>query len=683
MRSISVLVGYTLAVLAAAAFAFALVRSADVIDPVWNEGWQLRIDGEATPRESAADVYRRLQALSDETGIDIVRVLVDPASPMSGRSLFAAGDDTAREWLEHGYQDVDPRMSTTVAPLAALGSLDVRGEYLIGDDREDAESVLAVIESAGWDGRIASYAAAVDLDTYRDRGDLLRALAVAVLAVIVLVGAGTLLRGRAHGVQRLHGAGSAGILLRELRSLALPAALSAATGLGVLAVLLAFHNSLAQLETLLALFAHLLAILTAAALGAHAAAVLLTDGRSLIEQVRGEVDGWWVLLGVYGVRLPAIFVLLAIVAALGQTARVAQVEAETRAFWSTAGDAVTLGIAGFLGGAEGRADILALAEMVRSEHEQGRTLFAYLDDSATRPVLYVDEGYLARVDVRDTHGARVTSGIEGAVAMLVPETVPPDAKADVGGIVAAFLQIQSQIRDGVPGTSELPVLERPIAAQTLSTFRSAQAGLNIRQARVADPIVVVLPSLAVLAPSEILAFTSQGCMIFTDPQAVESEIDARDLGDLIAFVEPVAYHADESYRRALGDLSTNVAALVAGAIVVLLTGLVAALVVVEKDRQRTFVHHVSGLPPLSAHRTALILEVVLVTGVAALGIVPLWFRDPEDVRTVLDLAGADAQVILLGQSALGVIATVAGTALFVACLRLAHARAARRDASHS
>lgn len=683
MRSASVVLGYTLAVLAAAAFAFVLVRSADAIDPVWNEGWQLRIDGDATPREPAAVVYREVTALADRSAVGVVRVLVDPALPTSGRSLYAAGPGTAATWLEHGYQDVDPRTTTTVAPLTELGSRDVRGEYLVGGERADAEAVLALIESAGWSGRVAPYAAAVDLDTYRDRGDLVRALVVAILAVIVLVGSGTLLRGRAHGVQRLHGAGSSSILLRELRWLALPTALWSATGLVVLGALLALHNSLAQLETMLVLFSHLLGILLAAGLAAHLAAVLLTDGRALIDQVRGEVDGWWALAAVYSVRLPAVLVLLAIVAALGQTARVAQLEAESRAFWSTAGEAVTLGLAGYRSEAEARSTMAALADLARAQEEAGDLVFASLDDSGDRAVLYVDEGYLARVDVREADGARLTSALEGAVTVLIPKSASAEEEAAADELVRGFLSIQSTISDGVPGTSELPVVRRSGAAQTLTTFRSAQAGLNTRQATVTDPVVVVLPSVSVLAPSEILAFTSTGSLVFTDPESVETEIAARGLREAVAFVEPVAYHAEESYRRALGDVSTNVASLIAGAVVVLLTGLTASVVVVEKDRQRAFVHHVSGLPPLSAHRSALILEALLMAGAAALGTVPLWFRDPRDVRTVLDLAGPDAQLVLLGQSALGIAASAAGSGLLVLCLVLAHQRAARQGALRS
>ena len=46
----------------------------------------------------------------------------------------------------------------------------------------------------------------------------------------------------------------------------------------------------------------------------------------------------------------------------------------------------------------------------------------------------------------------------------------------------------------------------------------------------------------------------------TDPESVETEIAARGLEEAIAFVEPVAYHAEESYRRDLRDVPTHVGA---------------------------------------------------------------------------------------------------------------------------
>lgn len=677
MRSRSVVAGYALAVVFAAVFAFLFVRAADAIDPVWNEGWQLRVDGEAVPRVSAPEVYRQLDELAVTRGLDVVRVVADDEHPATVRHLFAAGDGRAGEWLRDGYRSVDPAMTTTVEPLVDLDRRDVRGMYLVGDDRSDAEAVLAVIERAGWDGDVHPYAAATDLDTYREHGDLTRAEAVAFLAVLLLVGAGTVMRGRAHGVQRLLGAGLPRILARELRALVVPVVAVAIAGLVVVVAAVAALNSLAQLPSMLALFGRMLAILLPAALATHVVAILLTDGRRLVDQVKGEIDGWWVLVAAYAVRLPAVFVLLAIVAALGQTARVAQVEATTREFWSTAGDAVTLGIAGYRSEDELRGSILELSALVRSQDEAGELVLASRDYWGDGETFFVNEGYLARVEVIDSEGRRITEVPDGALTVLTPDGVDDNRRQRATAEIEDFLFMQSRIENGVPSTADLPVIERAISRQTVSTFRSSQAGWNTLDTSIDDPIIAVLPSISAMAPSEIFADITVGAVVFTDPGAVSREIEARHLGEAVASVVPVAYQANEQYRRALGTLSLNVLGLIAAVLVVLLTGLVTAAVAVEKDRQRAFVHHLSGLPPLSAHRSALLIEGVLLAGVTALAVVPLWFRDPKDVRTVLDLAGADSHVVLAEQSALGLAATAGSAVLFVVCLAFAHTRSAR------
>ncbi|WKK73142.1 hypothetical protein Q0F99_10095 [Rathayibacter oskolensis] len=339
--------GYVLAVVLAALLSVVFVRAFDARGPVWNGGWQLRVSGEATPGLRADELYRRLAALVEHRGIDLVRYVEDSDHPATVRHLFVAGDGAAAELLRDGYGAVDTSRTTTVEPLLDLGSLDPRGAYLVGGDRDDAVAVLAVMEAEGWSGEVSPYASGIDVDTYREYGDLMRVLGVALLGVAVLVGAGTLLRSRAHGVQRLHGAGSIGILVAEWRHLARPVIALSVGGLAMLAGLLSTLNGLAQLPTIVGLFARLLGLLLLTAVVAHVLSIALTDGRRVIDQVKGEIDGWWVLVGVYAVRVPAVLVLLAVVAALGQSARVADIENRGREFWSTAGDAVTIGIRGY------------------------------------------------------------------------------------------------------------------------------------------------------------------------------------------------------------------------------------------------------------------------------------------------------------------------------------------------
>ncbi|SMH42618.1 hypothetical protein SAMN06295885_2020 [Rathayibacter oskolensis] len=678
MRSRSVVVGYVLAVVLAAVFAFLFVRSFDARGPVWNGGWQLRVSGDAEPRMPAAQLYSELDALATSQRIDIVRSVEDADDPAAVRHLYVAGDAAAADLLRRGYAAVDTSVSTTVAPLLELGALDPRGAYLIGGARDDAEAVLAVIEDAGWSGVVAPYASGIDLDTYREYGDLMRSLLVAALGILVLVGAGTVLRSRAHGIQRLHGVGPVGLLLREWRSLAVPVVGLSLLGLTAVALALTALNGLAQLPTISALFARLLGLLLLAAVAAHVVGIALTDGRRLVDQITGEIDGWWVLLGVYAVRVPAVLVLLAIVAALGQSARVAEIEGRSREFWSTAEDSVVLGISGYSGEGEYRAAIPAFAELVVSQASLGQAVLAEPTFTEERNVLLVDEGYLRSVDVIGAGGARITDVPDGVITLLEPAGTTAERRQKVMADVRTWQEIQSGVAVPSPGTVDLPIEEQTVpTGQTLFTFRTLDVDVFERETMVKDPILVIVPSMDVVAPSELFSAISRGAVVFTAPDAVPAAVEQLGLSDMVASITPVAYQANEQYRRALGTLSINLIGLISGGLVVLLTGLVAAAVLVEKDRRRAFVHRFSGLGPLSAHRSGLLLEGALLSATLALAVVPLWFRDPQDVRTVLDLGTVDTEMFVIEQTALAVGLTVLSAVLLVACLGLAHLRAAR------
>ncbi|MCM6762967.1 hypothetical protein NB037_11115 [Rathayibacter sp. ZW T2_19] len=678
MRSRSVIVGAVLAVVLSAVFAVLFVRAFDARGPIWNGGWQLRISGDAEPTVPAAELYGELVALADARGLDVVRFAEDADDPAGVRHLFVTGAGEAADLLRDGYRSVDTSMTTTVAPLVELGHLDVRGAYLVGGDRADAEAVLAVIEAGGWPGEVDPYPSSVDIDTFREYGDLMRALTVAVLGVVILIGAGTVLRSRAHGVQRLHGAGFAGILIGEWRRLIAPVTVLSTAGLAAVALVTAVQNGFAQAPTVVGLFTDILGVFVPAALAAHIAGIALTDGRRLVDQVKGEIDGWWVLVGVYAVRIPAVLVLLAVVAALGQSARVAELENRTREFWASAQDAVVLGLGGYAGEIDFREATPAFADLVSAEAASGRVILAEPTLGLEPGVLLVNDGYLRAVEVLDAAGARISEAPDDVITVLEPEGAPATRIRAVLEEVGEWQSIQAGVSVPAPATDDLVLDERPIrAGQVLPTFRSFDVDVLARETALRDPIVVVLPSIDAYAPSEVLSAITRGTVMFTDPEALPDALDQRGLTDQVVSITPVAYQANEQYQRALGTLSINVMGLVSGVVVVLLTGLVSAMVIAEKDRRRAFVHRIAGLPPLSAHRSGLALEGVLLLGAVTVAVVPMWLRDPRDVRTVLDLGTVDTEEFVLEQSLLALGVTALSSVLLVACLALARRRAAR------
>lgn len=223
MRSRSVVAGYVLVVVLAATFAFLFIRAFEVRGPVWDGGWQLNVDEVTTSSTPASTLYGRLDDFAQPNGVDIVRYVIDSERPETRRHFFVAdGGGEGAAWLQDGYEDADPGLTTTVDRITELGDLDPRGNYLVDGTEADARRVLALIVEAGWAGEEHPFPPASEIGSYSEFGDLQRAFGVCILAILVLIGSGTVLRGRAHGIQRLAGRSNGRILRDEVIALSAP-----------------------------------------------------------------------------------------------------------------------------------------------------------------------------------------------------------------------------------------------------------------------------------------------------------------------------------------------------------------------------------------------------------------------------------------------------------------------------
>lgn len=686
MRSRSVVAGYVSAVVLAVVFAFLFVRALEVRGPVWNGGQQMRVSEVTTATTPAAELYAQLTAYAQERHVDVVRFVPDGEKPDSVRHFFVAdGGGEGATWLRDGYDDADPALTTTIAPLSELGSLDPRGYYLVGGSREDALAVLDIIQAAGWTGGVYPYPVGTDLTTYTDFGDLVRAFGVSLLAVLVLVGAGTVLRGTAHGIQRLAGRSSFGILVREVGALLLPVGLLSTAALALLCAGITFYNGFAHASTLLALTGRLGALLLLAAVGAHVVGVVLTNGRDLVDQVKGEIDGRWALIGAYAVRLPAIFVLLSIVAALGQSVYLAQVEAQTRAYWDDAGDAVTLAISGSRSEDEMTAARTGVGELTRDLDNHRSAVLVQGDALAPDypDALVVNEEYLQQIEVRDAAGNCITATDPNSITILLPNSATATQSARARAATADWYRFQHELTlSDVPDPDEVPIAQTRIQDdQRLFTFRTGSGTVLNGPAISENATLIVLPSLRLIPLSELFAAVSTGDIVFTDPAATTAAVHERGLDSAIAAIQPVAYQANESYREALGSVTVNIASLLAAIIVVALTALIVAIVTVEKNHQRLFVQHLSGWSFIGAHRAALLLEGALVAGIALVSLIAAWNRDPLSVQTVIDLGTISTQDYLVNQSLIALGVSGGAAALLIASLAIAAQRMIRRHSA--
>ncbi|NQX11749.1 hypothetical protein HQQ80_08950 [Microbacteriaceae bacterium VKM Ac-2855] len=505
-----------------------------------------------------------------------------------------------------------------------------------------------------------------------------------MLAVIVLIGAGTVLRGRAHGIQRMSGRSSAGILLHELAALLRPVLIFAAGTVAVLATTMYLYNGFAHAAALLTLACRLISVLLVAGLGAHVVGIVITAGRDVLDQVKGEIDGVWALVGAYAVRLPAVFVLLSIIAALGQSVYLAQIEGQTRAYWAQAGDAVTLTVSGNLTDTELNVARSTVAELARKRDSDHGVVLAQRDAlaPALTDALVVNQEYLQQVPVLDTNGDRLTTVLSDAITVLVPDDAAAAQVVAAHAAAADWYQFEHSLTlSDIPDPATVPINDaRTQAGQNLFTFRTGTGNVMNGPAIAANPVIVVLPSLQFIPQSELFAAVTNGSIVFTDPDTLRADVRAMDLNPAVSAIQPVAYQANESYRQALGAVTINIAGLVAAIVVVALTALIVGVVTVEKNRQRLFVQHLSGWSFAATHRTTFILEAGLILAVTAISLAAAWTRDPLTVQSVIDTGTVDTESYLINQSLIALATAGAAAALLVASLALAHARMLR---SHS
>lgn len=573
--------------------------------------------GSATAHELRDSLLR----YSREHQVTFAQEVADFDDGGAVRHLYLADGDPAVDggaWLTDGIGDFGGSTTTHVHPLAQLGERSPLGNYNVFGDPVKARAFASFLSDQGLEARAVSISKLGALSR-----SVVTALAVVALLVVSLVGAHVVAGTRRYAVSRLHGDGYGAMLLEDLRRLAptwLVAGLVTLTGVGLAAGL----RDGAGVPLYLVTTGRLALLLLAIAATAYGLVLAMIVSVDLEPALKGRLPAGALTFTAYGLRITAAVVALGAVAtSLTLAADLRDRDASVDAF-QRLGDLSTLTL-GNAYNPEDQADLNSkVGPWLRDVDAQGGLLIAAQEvlggeDPTWRgsTVLVVNDAFLADQPVRLAEGGRLSPADLTGVTVAVPDDYWNDRDR-----LGPVLGLDTQLRPEA-GTEHASVRLAP--HQKLFTYTPASGTGASTQAWgavksvVTDPVLVIVPSAnGLLTDDSYASIASQQEALLTDPRAAASKVHSDPgLERFVRGITPVADTAARTVAADAADLRSTVFTAVAGCLVVLMTGVAAALVHTRRMAQRLVVRHLNGWSFIATHRRALAVEAVVLTAVVA------------------------------------------------------------------
>ncbi|MFB7133865.1 hypothetical protein ACFCZY_19830 [Streptomyces sp. NPDC056237] len=609
-----------------AVLAFLFVRGLDESAPLGTSALVDVFDSDEST--SAPQVVRAVQSFATEHGVGVARDVTDLQNPDGVRNLYVAPGSPSSltaGWLDSGYPAFSSSRETRVRPLSEIAQQDPRGPYYVFGSPADAEALSATFARLGMKASISHPLSYAELsDRYTD-DPLFRALCVVALAALTMTGASVLLNAKAYGVLRLQGMSFTGILVRDLRQLAV--FWLATVGVVVAATLacLGFYNSLAWLGLFASVAAVIAVLLVLVALATHAAALALTFKVDVLRALKGELPSRGASIGVYLVRIPALLLTLSIATNATLAGRDVLMRQENQDVYRTVGNAVSIRINGAFAVNMDQVD-KHVGPWLRKADRQGKVIVAGRRDlqvsapDAHLPageILIVNDAYLIKQPVTDPAGRRYTSAAQSnekpdtrPVRVIVPESLKAHAPV--------ITKAASEIID--------PNLNRHIPIETLTSktgqhlfgyntgayVYNAAHGPDEDRSLIRDPVLIAVPNGShFLTDSAYTAYATQAGIVFPDPNDVLSDIKTERLQKYINAVSPVGQKTALDLRNSVSELRLQIFNLIISVIVILIAGVGVCLIYARKNAQSIFAKRISGWRYIATHRFILAVEMAI------------------------------------------------------------------------
>jgi hypothetical protein len=602
----------------------------------------------------------------------IVRIVADRAAPDRRRVALVTEAPASRgeRWLHGGYADFASSMTTRVRPMRDLDQFDPTGTYdVFGDDgaRRATMQALTAVGYVVTSERIALLQRIGVVDGV-DRA--LGLVATLTLGCATLCLIGTIGSPRRCAVRRLHGRGTASIVLAELVE-ARAAVLTSVVAVPCTAIWLSVHNGLAEVATFGTAFTILCGALLAPVAIAHALGTIGACRVPMVDALRGARPAGALLVLVHAARLPALLVLVAaafdVVGAVavvrsGGTERDLRAAGETVQLWVTPDPRPVDTqpywdrIGAFAGRALDDEDAL-LAAPVEVSTGQG---------NATVPALFVDDGYLNRQDVRAEDGTRLTTAGQSVSVWL-----PAHSTIDAGGLVQA---LSAWSLRNAPAAARSDITVGRLAAQEVYSY----PGDPTSRTWLDDAVLVVVPDpAAAFSADQLGSWLSSGDVVFGSRAAAEQAIRTSDIGREFSAVVDVGQAAAEEARQAARTVGIGVAGVVSAFIVsAVLAGLGAAAHRRRYGRAH-FARIAAGASFVRANASLLVIEAVLFAVAAVVTINTWWDLRPDGtgLSSSLDPVTQTAEVaVAFAAAMLVLVCTVSATAIATTAKTVARTR---------
>ncbi|MGW3723814.1 bacteriocin-associated integral membrane family protein [Streptomyces sp. NPDC000851] len=605
-----------------AILAFLLLRS---LDEDWALGhsavvWVTDADGST----SGSQVTRDIAEFAKAERVTIAREVPDLTHPYSRRHLYLAPGGPHADWLSDGYPAFNRGYRTDVHPVAELGRRDPRGFYYVfGSDRA-AASLAQRFTDLGMTSAVHHPQSVAELTTTYSGTALHRSFIVVALAVITMTGAGVMLNAKAYGVQRLQGGSFGGILLRDLRQLAVFYAVACAAVAALVVLLLGLYNGLAWIGQFTLLTLGCAAALGLIALATQAGVLYLMFQTGILRALKGELPARAAMISAYAMRIPALLLALSIATALVLAAQDVLNREESRKAYAKIGDTTSIALNGSLGSDAALRDLEAkVGGWLRQADKEGQVVVAGhrdLQQSAPRAglpqgdVLIVNESFLTEQPVLDPAGRphRPAAADPAQVRLMIP---------------AGLAAYTDQLRELVPGllSPSDPDKVRPANITTLQTkadqrvFTYNPKGKSHTDPNpgaddsfVTDPVIIAFADGSpYLSDKGYTAYASKSSVLFHDPDDVTAAIEQRHLETYVTAMTPVGQNAAVKLRDLVGEFRLQVFNLGVALAVLLITGVGVCIVHSRKNAQAIFARHISGWRFTAVHRTVLSLEGLL------------------------------------------------------------------------
>jgi hypothetical protein len=609
-----------------AVLAFLFVRGLDEGGVLGNSALVDVLDTDEST--SGAQLIRAVQAFSTEHGVGVAREVPDLKNPDGLRHLYVtpgSSGSMTEAWLAEGYPAFSRNYETRVHPMSEIGQLDPRGSYYVFGSSAGVDALVATFDDLGLRTSVTHPLSYAELsDKYAD-DPLFWAFCVFALAVLATTGASVLLSARAYGVLRMQGMSFIGILLRDLRQLAVSWPVAAGTVVVVTLVCLGFYNDFAWLGLFTSVAAALAVLLIVLVLVTQAAVLGLTFKVDVLGALKGELPSGAASVSVYLVRIPALLLALSIALNATLAGRDVLTRLENRESYGSLGDAVSIRLSSafamhpeqldsrvgpWLREADGQGDIIV----------SGRRDLQVSAPGAQLPpgeFLIVNDTYLGKQAVYDPAGRRHVSEAQSgkapdsrSVRVIIPDSLSSHAPV--------ITKAASEIID--PGLSRRIPLDtlRGRSGQRLFGYNtgaytySSAHGPDEDRSFVRDPILVVVPNGSrFLTDDAYTAIATQAGVVFPDPDDVLKAIEAKNLQDYVNAVSPVGQKTAVDLRNAVNELRLQIFNLIVAVVVLLVAGVGVCIIYSRKNAQRIFAQHISGWRYIATHRFVLAVEMAI------------------------------------------------------------------------